>query len=934
MASDSEESRSLVFNASPAFIEQLYLSYQNDPLSVEEGWRKFFEGYDFAANKSPAESLESSEGDPVSAKDFSVARFIQNHRSRGHLIADLNPIKKHAKIDEKEFSLERFGFDESDKDLIFANGNDLGIGPAKLIDIDRYLKKVYCGKIAYEFMNCRGEAMRQWIIDRIEERKGEISFDAKEKKNLLEMTIKATLLEDFLQTKYVGQKRFGLEGCEALIPGLDKMIRVGAKEGVEEFVFGMAHRGRLNVLVNVLQKSYSELFTEFEGGELPKTIKGDGDVKYHLGQSADVNVDGKNIHLSMAFNPSHLEAVNAVVEGMVQAKCLKYYKENRQAIVPVIIHGDAAVAGQGVVYELANLSKIEPYDNGGTLHVVIDNQVGFTANTDETRSGIYASDLAKITDSPVFHANADDVEAVSYAFELAMHARQKFGIDVWVNIIGFRKRGHNEGDEPRFTQPKMYAIVDEHPGLLSIYKKKLIGENVVTDADCTAMEKDLREVMDQSFDLVHQGASQLHVDALKRYWQDIRPALESDFDKSISTGVKRPLLDELAKKLLTIPSDFNLYKKLPRIFEARNKLYFDEGFVDWAMGEQLSFASILDSGRTVRLSGQDSARGTFAHRHAVLKDTKEEVKYSPLSACRKKMAMLQIINSQLSEYSILGFEYGYSLARPHALVIWEAQFGDFANSAQIVIDQFISSGESKWQRHCGWALLLPHGYEGMGPEHSSARLERFLQLCAAENMYVVNLTTPANLFPAFRRQVFSDFRKPLVIMSPKSLLRHPKVISPISDLVGENARFKEVIDDEQTTASKVKRVLMCSGKIYYELLEKREKLDKMDVAIVRIEQLYPLCKPALKALKKKYQHVSQWFWVQEEPANMGAWAHLNFYIHADFPLRLVSPKAAASTAPGMSKAHSKNQENLTNDAFAPLSENGKDKKFQVGMAVK
>lgn len=932
MALNSQEDRSLVFNASPAFIEQLYLNYQNDPLSVEKGWRRFFEGYDFASNKSF--SGEKSQSDQVSTKEFSVARLIQYHRSRGHLIADLNPLRKHAKIDEEELSLEMFGFSESDKNVVFSSSKDLGIGPAKLRDIDLILKKIYCGKIAYEFMNCRDQAMRQWIIKHAEEGRGEISFDAAEKKKLLQMTIKATMLEDFLQTKYVGQKRFSLEGCESLIPGLDKMIRVGAKQGVKEFVFGMAHRGRLNVLVNVLQKSYSDLFTEFEGGSMPKMIKGDGDVKYHLGQSADVNVDGENVHLSMAFNPSHLEAVNAVVEGMVQAKCLKYYQENRQAIVPVIIHGDAAVAGQGIVYELANLSKIEPYDNGGTLHVVIDNQVGFTANTYETRSGIYASDLAKITDSPVFHANADDVEAVSYAFELALRARQQFGIDVWVNIIGFRKRGHNEGDDPRFTQPKMYSIVDKHPGLLNIYKNKLIGENVVSDVDCTAMEKELKQTMDKSLELVRKSVSHLRVDALKRYWQDIRPAVESDFDQSISTGVERPLLDELAKKLLAVPDDFNIYPKLLRIFETRKKLYFDEGIVDWAMGEQLSFATILDSGRTVRLTGQDSARGTFAHRHAVLKDTKEEIKYSPLSACRKKMAMLQIINSQLSEYSLLGFEYGYSLARPHALVIWEAQFGDFANGAQIVIDQFISSGETKWQRHSGLVMLLPHGYEGMGPEHSSARLERFLQLCAAENMYVVNLTTPANLFHAFRRQVFSTFRKPLIIMSPKSLLRHPKVVSPISDLVGDNARFKEIIDDCETETPKVKRVLMCSGKIYYELLAKREKLDRMDVAIVRVEQLYPLCKPALKALRKKYQHVSEWFWVQEEPANMGAWAHLNFYIHADFPLRLVALQAAASPATGMSKIHSGNQEKLTNDAFAPLPKSGSNKKFQVGVAVK
>ena len=896
-------------NADPNYVDNLYQQYLKDPKSLDDKWRLFFEGFHLAANETRNTSGKASHFGNLN-------RLIHMYRSRGHMIANINPIKPHDKMSKNAFAISNFGFTAADEDKYFDDPDLKGCSRSPLKEIVKKLQDIYCGTLSYEFLNCRNEELHDWLTNQIEPLAGGVPFGKEKKNRFLRMVTKAATLENFLHTKYVGQKRFSLEGCEALIPGLDHLIECGAKNGVKEIVFGMAHRGRLNVLVNILQKSYRQLFTEFEGGGLVNAGNGDGDVKYHLGQSADVNYEGNNVHLSLAFNPSHLEAVNPIVEGMVRAKCLKYYHEDFNSIVPVLIHGDASVAGQGIVYEMATMSKMPSYDNKGTVHIILDNQVGFTANSDETRSGLYPSDIAKITDSPVFHVNADDVDKVAYALELALKARQKFAIDVWVNIIGFRKRGHNEGDDPRFTQPKMYKKIDHHPDLLKIYRDQLEKENVSTIAQSEQIAQEISNEMEESFSNVAKKEDiKVEPDTLKRYWQDIRPSHDSDFEDSIETGLEREKLDELAKKLTTFPENFSLYKKIRRIIENRSKNYFEKGLVDWAMAEQLCFASILDSGRTVRLAGQDSARGTFSHRHSVWKDTAREVKYSPLEACKKKLAMLQIINSQLSEYSVLGFEYGYSLARPHALVIWEAQFGDFANGAQIIIDQFITSGETKWQRHSGIVLMLPHGYEGMGPEHSSARLERFLQCCAKNNMYVVNITSPANLFHALRRQVFSEFRKPLVIMSPKSLLRHPKVTSSIDEFTKKSAKFRMVLHDETIKPTEVQRVVMCTGKIYIELDQYRVENNIKDVAIIRLEQLYPICRRCMKHILQRYPKTQDWVWVQEEPANMGAWAHVDFYLKEFFPLRLISRKTSASPATGSSKKHAIQQNEIIEKAF-------------------
>lgn len=903
-------------NANPLFVESLFKQYQADPLSIEEKWRIFFEGYELAKDLSL--TAEKGGGERYD-KESQVTKLIHAYRSRGHLIANVNPTKPPPSMLD-DLSLEYYHLSEKDLNTVFNAGGNLRIGSATLGVIVNHLKKTYASTMGIEYVHCVNPEIRQWIYQNIEPTAAEPNYSSERKITFLKHLCRAQMFEDFLHKKYVGQKRFGLEGLDTLIPGLRAMIKMGAQHNAEEFVIGMAHRGRLNVLVNVLKKSFYNLFTEFEGGELSEKIQGNGDVKYHLGQSADLTYNGKKVHLSLAFNPSHLEAVASVVQGIVRGKATKYYKNDIDKVVPVTIHGDAAVSGQGIVYELANMSMIAGYNNGGTIHIVLNNQLGFTANARETRSSLYCTDVAKITDSPVLHVNADDVEKVAYVFELAIQLRQTFHIDIWVELVGYRRRGHNEGDEPRFTSPMLYDVIDKLPTAYEIYLKKLYEQGVVNEDTVNKIVSDYSNALEKDLDLARKKKSNIEITTLTRFWQDIRHATESDFKKSTPTGVKKNIIDELVKRLSYIPEDFNPYPKVVKVIESRRELYEKNSQIDWAMGEQLAFASLLYEGSSVRLTGQDSERGTFSHRHSVLKDTVNEKLYIPLDNCREREARFRVYNSMLSEYAVLGFEYGYSLARPHSLVIWEAQFGDFANGAQIIIDQFVAAGESKWQRHSGLVMLLPHGYEGMGPEHSSARLERFLKLCAAYNLYVVYPTTPANFFHLLRRQLKNTFRKPLIVMSPKSMLRNPAVVSPVSEISNPKDCFKEVIDDgsiQDKEVKGIKRLLLCTGKIYYELVAecKANKKDK-EIAIVRLEQLHPVPVDQLNAIKKKYAHVKETFWVQEEPQNMGAWSFVNDSVGSIFGFnQCISRHLSSSPASGSFSVHKNNQERILREAI-------------------
>ena len=713
----------------------------------------------------------------------------------------------------------------------------------------------------------------------------------------------------------MGQKRFSLEGAEAIIPALETLVEEGAVLGVKEFVIGMAHRGRLNVLANILNKSYENIFAEFEGKSFGDSHF-EGDVKYHMGYSSDrIAHNGEKVHLSLAPNPSHLEAVNPVVEGMARAKIEKRYSGDEKKLVPILIHGDASIAGQGIIYEVLQMSQLEGYKTGGTVHVVLNNQVGFTTDYIESRSSTYCTDVAKTTLSPVFHVNGDDIEAVVHTIEMALEFRQQFHRDVFVDILAYRKHGHNEGDEPRFTQPTLYKLIGKHPNPKLIYRNRLIDEGTFSGEELDEIDRNFREQMNSSLELSHQREQLEPTSFFEGDWQGLRLAQQEEHQKSPDTGVDRSKLQELANKLTTLPEDWKIFPKIRNLYKDRSKMVNEREILDWGMGEQLAYASLLDEGTGIRVSGQDVRRGTFSHRHAVVVE-EDDTKHFPLMHLSDSQGLLSIYNSHLSEYGVLGFEYGYAVSSPKDLVIWEAQFGDFANGAQIIIDQFIASAETKWQRMNGLVLQLPHGYEGQGPEHSSARIERFMTLCADNNMYILNCTTPANLFHALRRQTARAFRKPLVIFTPKSLLRHPKCISSLTDF-GKGTCFQEVIDDHYVDPSKAKRVLFCNGKIYYDLLERQQLEERKDVAVVRLEQLYPMATDQIMEIRNRYVLAQEWFWVQEEPENMGAAGFMmRKFPDLGSPLKLVSRKESSSPSTGFSVMHKKQQEELIRRAFA------------------
>ena len=894
-------------------FDHLFEQFRQDPESVDKSWRQFFEGFEFAEANYDPEGIDGAIPEAFQ-KEVNVLNLIGAYRQRGHLFAKTNPIRPR-RMHEQPILLENFNLSEGDFETVFQAGSRIGLGPATLRKIIDFLEEAYCGSIGAEYKYVRTPHIVDWIQSRVEQNRNHTIFNKEEKKHIYEKLMRAVDFEAFLHTKFVGQKRFSLEGAEAIIPALETLVEEGAVLGVKEFVIGMAHRGRLNVLANILNKNYENIFLEFEGKSFGDSHF-EGDVKYHMGYSSDrIAHNGEKVHLSLAPNPSHLEAVNPVVEGMARAKIEKRYSGDEKKLVPILIHGDASIAGQGIIYEVLQMSQLEGYKTGGTVHVVLNNQVGFTTDYIESRSSTYCTDIAKTTLSPVFHVNGDDIEAVVHTIEMALEFRQQFHRDVFVDILAYRKHGHNEGDEPRFTQPTLYKLIGKHPNPKLIYRNRLIDEGTYSGAELDEIDRNFREQMNSSLELSHKREQLEPTSFFEGDWQGLRLAQQEEHQKSPDTGVNRPKLQELAKKLTALPDDWKIFPKIRNLYKDRLKMVNEREILDWGMGEQLAYASLLDEGTGIRISGQDVRRGTFSHRHAVVVE-EDDTKHVPLMHLSDSQGLLSIYNSHLSEYGVLGFEYGYAVSSPKDLVIWEAQFGDFANGAQIIIDQFIASAETKWQRMNGLVLQLPHGYEGQGPEHSSARIERFMTLCADNNMYILNCTTPANLFHALRRQTARPFRKPLVIFTPKSLLRHPKCVSSLNDF-GKGTFFQEVIDDNFADPAKVKRVLFCNGKIYYDLVEKQQLEERKDVAVVRLEQLYPIATDQIKEVRNRYPQTKECFWVQEEPENMGAAG----FVMRKFPdlgcsIKLVSRKGSSSPSTGFSVMHKKQQEELIHQAFA------------------
>jgi 2-oxoglutarate dehydrogenase E1 component len=776
------------------------------------------------------------------------------------------------------------------------------------------LKQVYEGSIGFEYMYIREPEVIQWLRHKIEHEATTFRPTADGAKRILKKLNEAVVFENFLHTKYVGQKRFSLEGAETTIPALDAIINRAAELGTEEAVIGMAHRGRLNVLVNIMNKTYEDVFNEFEGNVPQDSTMGDGDVKYHMGFSSEVETpSGNRINLQLCPNPSHLEAVNPVVEGYVRAKCDSLYGGDVDKIVPILIHGDAAVAGQGIVYEVAQMSKLEGYYTGGTIHFVINNQVGFTTDFEDARSSIYCTDVAKVIDAPVFHVNGDDPEAVVFVSKLAVEFREKFNRDIFIDMVCYRKHGHNESDEPRFTQPKLYNIISKHQNPREIYNQKLLTLGEADANLAKSMDEEFRQLLQDRLNMVKQQALPYKFQPLEEQWEQLRHSTPPDFDKSPETGISQEMIDQIAQALIRIPKGFKPLKQISKLIEDRDKMFFKDKMLNWASAELLAYGSILLENKIVRMSGQDVQRGTFSHRHAVLRDSETNESYSSLDYIAEKQERFRIYNSLLSEYGVAGFEFGYAMANPNALVIWEAQFGDFANGTQTMIDQFIAASESKWHKMNGMVMLLPHGYEGQGPEHSNARPERFLQLAAEYNMVVANITQPSNFFHLLRRQLAWEFRKPLIVMSPKSLLRHPKVVSSISEFT--QGQFKEVIGDTYVDPKKVTKILLCSGKMYYDLLEEQEKNERKDIAIIRIEQLHPFPTKAVHFEISKYNSKAKVVWVQEEPENMGAWGYIHRVYTYD-AISVIARKASASPATGYAKVHAKEQAELIAKAFS------------------
>jgi len=914
-----------LLNENAEFVETLYLQYLKAPESVDEEWREYFSHLASGAS-TPSTTNGATHAEPISAADIErqarVLQLIRAYRERGHFQADLDPLGIAPRRSHPELEPSYYGFTEEDMEREFSAARLSGMPAVTLRGILSTLREAYCGTLAVEFMHIQDPAQRSWIQAHMEDKRKRVSFPVEIKRSILSKLYAAETFETFLHTKFVGHKRFSLEGAESTIPMMERLVDHAAEHGVEEIVIGMAHRGRLNVLVNLLGKSFEQVFSEFDGNVDPNSMMGSGDVKYHLGFSADhLAQNGKKVHLTLTANPSHLETVNPVVEGRVRAKQDRRDDRERTRVVPLLLHGNAAFAGQGVVSETLNLSQLRGYTTGGTIHIVVNNQIGFTTDPEDGFSGSYTTDIAKSIQAPIFHVNGDDPEAVARVAMLAVDFRQTFRRDVVLDVVCYRRHGHNEGDEPSFTQPRMYRAIKDKRHAAWLYRERLLDQNELSDAEAKSIEKSFRERLQTALDTVKSQPLRPSAEALGGVWQGLTRAHNGRVD----TRVKRELLEYIARRLSAVPENFTLNPKVEKLVQARTETVLANGQIDWGLAELLAYGSLVCEGIPVRLSGQDSARGTFSHRHAVLVDYDTGLQYFPLANLREGQAQFSVYNSPLSEYAVMGFDFGYSMDSPNALVIWEAQFGDFANGAQIIVDQYLTSSESKWQRMSGLVLLLPHGYEGQGPEHSSARMERYLQLCAEENIQVANCTTPAQIFHLLRRQVKRDFRKPLVVFTPKSLLRHKLAVSSVTELA--DGAFHEVLDESiapQSTVTVdpkgVKQILLCSGKVYYDLLAEREKLGRNDAAIVRLEQLYPLPEQQLTEVLNRYAQANDVVWVQEEPRNMGAWTfileHLSPLLRARQILRYAGRQAQASPAVGYQKIHQQQQTQLLNQALA------------------
>ena len=891
-------------------VEALYQKYKEDPQNVDESFRYFFQGFDLATSHYQMQPVVREESLAHSPKELDVMRLITGYRRRGHLFTKTNPVRTRRSY-TPTLAIENFNLTEQDLDTRFEAGKEIGLENATLREIVAHLEETYCKSIGVEYRYMTKPEIVRWLQEKMEFSKNQETLAPEEKLRILDKLVEASGFEDYLHKKFVGQKRFSLEGSESIIPALDAIIMHGGDYGVNEIVIGMAHRGRLNVLTNIMKKPYSQVFREFNAQNYEEEIKF-GDVKYHLGYDNTINYEGRTLSVSLAPNPSHLETVGPVMEGIARAKLENEHGYRYSEVLPVLVHGDAAIAGQGVVYETIQFSKLEGYKTGGTIHIVINNQVGFTTNYLQARSSTYCTDVAKVTQSPVFHVNGDDIEAMVFVAKLALEFRQKFNTDVFIDLLSYRKYGHNEGDEPRFTQPELYDIIARHKNPRDIYAEKLMAEGVITPQLFDAKLADFHRVLEKAYEesLVSDMVN-LHIFQASKH-PEIRLPEAADFEKTVDTAISKELFLQLAHSITTLPDDKKFFNKTVRLFQQRSAMIEADAY-DWAMGELMAYASLAKEMHSVRLSGQDSERGTFSHRHAEIITEDGKDKYFPLKNLGGVQEPVRVYNSPLSEYGILGFEYGYSLVHPDGLTLWEAQFGDFYNVGQVIVDQYIAAAQEKWGLKSGLVLLLPHGYEGQGAEHSSGRMERFLSLCANFNMQVVNCTTPANFFHVLRRQLHRDIRVPLIVFTPKSLLRHPACISSLSDFT-ENG-FREVMEDKQLRDyAKVKRILLCTGKIYYELEAARREAKTEEISIIRIEQLYPFPGRQLNTLLKGYPANAELVWVQEEPANMGAALFVKEQL-SDRALQVISRPASGVTAEGLSALHKINQAAIIQQAF-------------------
>lgn len=899
--------QSFLGNLDISAIESMYQLYKNNPEEVNADWRNFFDGFEFAQQNYPVKPGRASD---FNDKEFKVINLIQAYRKRGHLFTRTNPVRSRRKY-FPTLDLENFGLNTADLKSNFHAGNEIGLGVCNLETIIAHLEQTYCSSIGAEYVFIREENIVSWLQEKMEKVKNKADYNSDEQKLIYNQLLRAVGFEKFIHNKFVGQKRFSLEGAEVLIPALDRVIEKGAELGIEEFVIGMAHRGRLNVLVNVLKKPFENVFKEFEADDYEEGISL-GDVKYHLGFVNEVETtSGKKVKLSLAPNPSHLETVSAVIQGIAKAKINHRYQRDYTKVAPIAIHGDAAVASQGIVYEVVQMSQLDGYKTGGTIHLVINNQVGFTTNYLEARSSTYCTDIAKVIKAPIFHVNGDDAEAMIYTIRLAMEFRQKFHRDVFIDILCYRKFGHNEGDEPRFTQPTLYSKIAKHPNPRDIYAKKLLESGVFSATEADKLMADFDQLLEEKLALSKTIKKVKIHRFLEEEWAGYQYADEINIFTPAKTAIPVGMLLNLVDRICYLPDNHQFFKKIVKLLDDR-KAMVKENRLDWALGELLAYGSLAMEGHPIRLSGQDSERGTFSHRHAAYTIENTDQKYYPLAHLSENQGSVEVYNSPLSEYGVMGFDYGYALTTPNGLTIWEGQFGDFHNVAQVIIDQYLSSAEDKWGLRNGLVLYLPHGYEGQGPEHSSARVERFLTLCAGNNMMVTNITTPANFFHLLRSQVKKNYRIPLIVFTPKSLLRHPLCVSTLEDFT--HGEFQPVIDDDQVDVKEVRRVVLCSGKIYYDLLEKKKEYNSRDIALIRIEQLNPFPYEKIKEILYKYYNNMLTLWVQEEPENMGAWTFIDKQMKS-FDIEPVTRMASGSPAVGLNKLHLIGQKEIIGKVF-------------------